>query len=189
MNDKTLDLDTVGAELSGKNPRVILTTALSQFDNIALAFSGAEDVALIDMAVQIRPDIRVFCLDTGRLHPQTYRLIEQVRERYSICVEVLFPDPAGIEQFFLFMRDLNTDTKIIVYRNEFPDLVRKMMNVDNDFRYTKKFKILNTMLQKRYIPYRQQSLWDMLRQWQKPCAFPGSKDHCLHYKSGFLFIS
>ncbi len=111
MNDKTFDLDTVGAELSGKNPRVILTTALSQFDNIALSFSGAEDVALIDMAVQIRPDIRVFCLDTGRLHPQTYRLIEQVRERYSICVEVLFPDPAGIEQlvskkgFFSFYQD------------------------------------------------------------------------------------
>jgi len=47
-------------------------------------FSGAEDVVLVDMASKLKPGISVFCLDTGRLHPETYRFIEKVRERYDI---------------------------------------------------------------------------------------------------------
>lgn len=111
MNAIPFDLDAAKAELSGKNPRVILKAALTRFDNIALSFSGAEDVVLIDMAVRIRPDVRVFSLDTGRLHPETYRLIEQVRKRYSLRVEILFPDPISIEKlvtergFFSFYQD------------------------------------------------------------------------------------
>lgn len=98
MNDNGLNLATLQAELSGKSPRVILRAALAHFDNIAISFSGAEDVVLIDMALQIRPDVQVFSLDTGRLHPATYRFIEQVRKRYAIDVEILFPDPSGIER-------------------------------------------------------------------------------------------
>lgn len=111
MNPTSFDLDTAKSALTGKNPRVILKAALTQFDNIALSFSGAEDVVLIDMAVRIRPDIRVFSLDTGRLHPATYRLIEQVRKRYALHVEILFPDPISIEKlvtekgFFSFYQE------------------------------------------------------------------------------------
>ncbi|EIC31335.1 MULTISPECIES: phosphoadenylyl-sulfate reductase [Methylomicrobium] len=86
------DIQALQTELRNKNPRVILRKALELFDNIAISFSGAEDVVLIDMAVKIRPDIRVFSLDTGRLHPETYRLIEKVRKHYGIAVEVLSPD-------------------------------------------------------------------------------------------------
>lgn len=71
------DLNTAQTELQGKNPRTILKAALANFDNIAISFSGAEDVVLIDMAINIRKDIQVFSLDTGRLHPETYRFIEK----------------------------------------------------------------------------------------------------------------
>ena len=64
------NLETASATLHKQNPRTILKTALAAFENIAISFSGAEDVVLIDMAVQIRPDIQVFSLDTGRLHPR-----------------------------------------------------------------------------------------------------------------------
>lgn len=86
------DIQTLQAELQDKNPRVILKKALELFDNIAISFSGAEDVVLIDMAVKIRPDIQVFSLDTGRLHPETYRFIEQVRKHYGIAIDILSPD-------------------------------------------------------------------------------------------------
>jgi phosphoadenosine phosphosulfate reductase len=86
------DIQALQTELQNKNPRVILKKALELFDNIAISFSGAEDVVLIDMAVKIRPDIRVFSLDTGRLHPETYRFIEKVRKHYGIAIEVLSPD-------------------------------------------------------------------------------------------------
>lgn len=91
-------LETLQSELKGKNPRVILKSALTHFDNIALSFSGAEDVVLIDMVLQIRPDMRIFSLDTGRLHPETYRFMDTVRKHYSIALEILYPRPEGLEQ-------------------------------------------------------------------------------------------
>lgn len=87
------------SELAAKNPRVILKKALELFDNIAISFSGAEDVVLIDMAIRIRKDIPVFSLDTGRLHPETYRFIEKVRKHYQIDIEVLTPDRQVLDDF------------------------------------------------------------------------------------------
>ncbi|MDD2737685.1 MAG: phosphoadenylyl-sulfate reductase [Methylomonas lenta] len=93
------DLSQTQTELQGKNPRSILKTALAKFDNIAISFSGAEDVVLIDMALQIRKDIQVFSLDTGRLHPETYRFIEQVRKHYQIDIDLLTPDRDVLDAF------------------------------------------------------------------------------------------
>ncbi|PPC89238.1 MAG: phosphoadenylyl-sulfate reductase, partial [Methylobacter sp.] len=87
-----LDINALQAELAGKNPNKILKAALERFDTLAISFSGAEDVVLIDMAVKIRKDIPVFSLDTGRLHPETYRFIEKVRQHYGIEIELLTPD-------------------------------------------------------------------------------------------------
>ncbi|MEQ1558023.1 MAG: phosphoadenylyl-sulfate reductase [Methyloglobulus sp.] len=95
----TIDIDQLQVELDGKNPRFILKKALALFDNIAISFSGAEDVALIDMAVSIRKDITVFTLDTGRLHPETYRFIEQVRKHYRLDIELLTPDREVLDAF------------------------------------------------------------------------------------------
>jgi len=91
-------IDNVNIEnqLQGQNPFQIMRYALEQFDNIAISFSGAEDVALIDMASRIRPDVPVFCLDTGRLHLETYRFIEQVRKHYGIQIDVVSPDGEAV---------------------------------------------------------------------------------------------
>jgi phosphoadenosine phosphosulfate reductase len=105
------NLKSLQQELAGKNPRTVLKAALARFENIAISFSGAEDVVLIDMASQLRPGIRVFTLDTGRLHPETYRFIEQVRERYPIQLDILSPDHRELEALvqakglFSFYRD------------------------------------------------------------------------------------
>jgi phosphoadenosine phosphosulfate reductase len=95
----TFDIEQLQTELEHKNPRVILKKALELFDNIAISFSGAEDVVLIDMAVAIRKDIQVFSLDTGRLHPETYRFIEKVRKHYQIDIELLTPDRDVLDSF------------------------------------------------------------------------------------------
>jgi phosphoadenosine phosphosulfate reductase len=86
------DIQQLQTELAGKNPRTILKKALELYDNIAISFSGAEDVVLIDMALAIRKDIQVFSLDTGRLHPETYQFMEKVRKHYQIDIELLTPD-------------------------------------------------------------------------------------------------
>jgi phosphoadenosine phosphosulfate reductase len=81
-------------------PQEILTWALTQYGReCGIAYSGAEDVVLIDMAVQSGLDFSVFCLDTGRLHPETYRFIEDVRKRYAIDIQLMSPDATKLERF------------------------------------------------------------------------------------------
>jgi phosphoadenosine phosphosulfate reductase len=64
---------------------------------VALAFSGAEDVALIHMAVETGLPFSVFTLDTGRLHPETYRFIERVRGRYGVPIELMSPQAEPLQ--------------------------------------------------------------------------------------------
>jgi len=92
------NIEQLQSELSGKNPRIVLKSAISLFPKIAISFSGAEDVVLIDMAVKIKPDIEIFSLDTGRLHPETYQYIERVRAHYGLKIDVLFPDSKSINE-------------------------------------------------------------------------------------------
>ena len=63
---------------------------------IASSFS-MEDVAVIDMAARILPGIRVFALDTGRLHEETYECAEAIRRRYNLTIDWLFPRHEAIE--------------------------------------------------------------------------------------------
>ena len=97
MSNPPFDLETLVAGLAGQKPRSILRAALAHFDNIAVSFSGAEDVVLVDMAAKLKPGINVFCLDTGRLHAETYRFIEKVRTSYDIKLEVLMPSNQDLE--------------------------------------------------------------------------------------------
>lgn len=79
-------------------PQDILKLAFEHFgDDLWISFSGAEDVVVVDMAWKLNKQIRVFCLDTGRLHSETYRFIEQVRTHYGITIEVLSPEAAAVE--------------------------------------------------------------------------------------------
>lgn len=59
---------------------------------MGIAFSGAEDVALIEYAHLTGRPFRVFSLDTGRLNPETYRLFAAVEKHYNIRIEYTFPD-------------------------------------------------------------------------------------------------
>jgi phosphoadenosine phosphosulfate reductase len=92
------DVPRLAAEHVSAAPQDILKLALDSFDAIGISFSGAEDVVLIDMACRIREGVRVFSLDTGRLHGETYRFFDVVRKHYPIRFEVLFPDAAAVEK-------------------------------------------------------------------------------------------
>ncbi len=95
---QTFDVAALAATYASKSPQDVLKLAFEHFgDELWISFSGAEDVVLVDMAWKINPNVRVFTLDTGRLHPQTYRFIEAVREHYGIAIEVLSPEAAAVE--------------------------------------------------------------------------------------------
>ncbi|MBE9537331.1 MAG: phosphoadenylyl-sulfate reductase [Proteobacteria bacterium] len=93
------DIDALNKKFEGKSPQELLEWGLNTYHpNIALAWSGAEDVAIVDMMLRINPGSRIFTLDTGRLNKETYDLIDAVRKKYGIKVEVLLPDSAEAEK-------------------------------------------------------------------------------------------
>ena len=98
MSISILDVERLAGNYDQRTPEEIISLALETVDNIAISFSGAEDVVLIDMAVQINPDVKVFSLDTGRLHAETYRYLEQVRQHYGIDLDVVSPVGADVEK-------------------------------------------------------------------------------------------
>jgi len=110
MND-SLNYVDIDAKLQQSSPQDILAYALEQHDNLAISFSGAEDIVLVDMASRIRKGVNVFCLDTGRLHPETYQYIETIRKHYNITLEILFPQPQAVQKLvnekglFSFLED------------------------------------------------------------------------------------
>lgn len=79
------------------HPKAILAQALTDHERIAISFSGAEDVVLIDLALKVSDKVQVFCLDTGRLHPETLAYIDQVRKHYGLSFEVLYPEHQAVE--------------------------------------------------------------------------------------------
>ena len=106
------DFQELDRTLSRRHPRDILAYALAEYSpDIAISFSGAEDVVLIDLAAKTGAEFRVFSLDTGRLHAETYRFLDEVRERYEVPIEVFVPQPEAVQKLvrekglFSFYRD------------------------------------------------------------------------------------
>ncbi|MDR6222641.1 phosphoadenylyl-sulfate reductase [Methanococcoides alaskense] len=96
------EIEQLAEGYKDSSPQEILEYALKRFDNgISIAFSGAEDVVLIDMASKIKADVNVFCLDTGRLHPETYKFFDVVRDKYNIPMEIFFANREKTEELVL----------------------------------------------------------------------------------------
>jgi phosphoadenosine phosphosulfate reductase len=94
-----INVPALAADYAARAPQDILALALKEYSpDIGISFSGAEDVVLIDMASRIGIPFKVFSLDTGRLHPETYQFIEKVRTHYGITIETVFPQPDAVQK-------------------------------------------------------------------------------------------
>ncbi|MFA6629680.1 MAG: phosphoadenylyl-sulfate reductase [Sulfuricurvum sp.] len=68
---------------------------------IALASSfGAEDQVLTDMVASLDPTTKIFSLDTGRLHEETYRVMDQTNRKYGISIDVYAPEREELEALY-----------------------------------------------------------------------------------------
>ena len=67
---------------------------------IALSSSlSIEDQVLTDIIVKSdKTAARIFTLDTGRLFPETYQLIDKTQQIYNISLEVFFPDYKEVQR-------------------------------------------------------------------------------------------
>jgi thioredoxin-dependent adenylylsulfate APS reductase len=91
--------DVSSGRLESLSAEDILTWSVKNFHpRLALqcSFGNPEGLVLLDMLKRIEPAARVFVLDTGRLHQATYDLIDRVRDRYGVAVEVVYPDAKAV---------------------------------------------------------------------------------------------
>ncbi len=94
------ELREISAGLEEKGPEAAIEWAVNNFEreDISLACSfGAEDVALVDMLVKIKPDARIFYLDTNKLFKETIDVMERLKEKYHINPEK-YTSPISLEE-------------------------------------------------------------------------------------------
>ena len=78
----------------------VLRRIVSADSPAALASSfGAEDMVLIDLIGRHVLPVHVFTLDTGRLHEETYELIDRVRRHYGLKIAVYTPQPEPLAAY------------------------------------------------------------------------------------------
>ncbi len=80
----------------------ILTYFLSKFGKEAMLSSslGAEDQVLTDMILKIDESSNIFTLDTGRLNPETYEVMDATNLKYGIKLKVFFPKNEEVENLY-----------------------------------------------------------------------------------------
>lgn len=93
-------IEDLNRRCEGKSAAEIIALATDEFKGrIALASSlGAEDQALTHLIALTDPSVRIFTLDTGRMFPESYELLERTNRHYNIAIEVFFPDYEKVER-------------------------------------------------------------------------------------------
>ena len=94
------DIPALNGRFNDASPEEVLAFCLNAYkDRIALSSSlSIEDQALTKMIVDIDKSTRIFTLDTGRLFPETYQLIDRTNLTYNIKIEVFFPDYREVQR-------------------------------------------------------------------------------------------
>ena len=90
----------VQARIQGLSAVQILADAAAHYPGRVALWSSltVEDQVLTDMIVTAGLDIPVFTLDTGRLAPETYDLLDRTSARYGVSIAVYCPDTAEVEK-------------------------------------------------------------------------------------------
>lgn len=78
----------------------LLRQACQQFPSITFANSlGAEDMLLSDLILREKLAISIFSLDTGRLPPETYELMQALEQKYQTKLKIYFPQADAVEHY------------------------------------------------------------------------------------------
>ena len=87
-------------DLETKSAEELIQWAMDEYGlkaGLACSF-GMEDMVLIDMIAKLKGPITIFTLDTGRLHEETYEIMERVRSHYGLEIKTYFPDSRQVEK-------------------------------------------------------------------------------------------
>ena len=91
LNEKLLDSST----------KEIISYFVENFNNVALSSSlSVEDQVLTDLLLNKDKNANIFTLDTGRLHPETYDVMDATNLKYQIKINVFFPQNQMVEELY-----------------------------------------------------------------------------------------
>ena len=81
-----------------------LTEVLSEIsvNEHAPCFSSSlsvEDLLITDVIAKNNFPIEIFCIDAGRLHQETYNLMQEVKEHYALDFKVYSPESKDLETY------------------------------------------------------------------------------------------
>ena len=83
-----------------RDTTAVLERAARDYERVVYANSlGVEGVVLTDLICTHVPSIRIFTIDTGRLHEETRELLERLERRYQRRIDVFHPDGAALDQW------------------------------------------------------------------------------------------
>ena len=85
-----LDLDEVNSRFAEAKPAEVIRWASQTFGaGLVMSSSfGAQAAVMMHHVIQVVPKIPVILIDTGYLFPETYRFIEQLRDRLALNLKV-----------------------------------------------------------------------------------------------------
>jgi phosphoadenosine phosphosulfate reductase len=92
-------IDALNQELKGSSAQEIIAFFIDKMgDKITFGTSlGAEDQVITQMLHTQGSSFKIFTLDTARLFPETYDLIDRTNKRYKIKIDVFFPEYKEVE--------------------------------------------------------------------------------------------
>lgn len=94
-------VESIKKDIQNLNTENLIKYFINNFKNIALSSSlAAEDQVLTDIIFKIDKNVRVFTLDTGRLHPETYDVMDATNLKYQVKIDVLFPNLQDVEKLY-----------------------------------------------------------------------------------------
>jgi phosphoadenosine phosphosulfate reductase len=80
--------------------RATLDRIAAEFSPAVFASSlAAEDMVLTDLILRAKLPIKIFTLETGRLHRETVGMLDKIREVYGYEVEAYRPETAAVDQY------------------------------------------------------------------------------------------
>ena len=94
------DIEELNRRFADAEPEELLRHFMGVYgERMALSSSlSIEDQALTDMILGIDHKARIFTLDTGRLFPETYALIDKTNLHYDIKMEVFCPQTDALQE-------------------------------------------------------------------------------------------
>jgi phosphoadenosine phosphosulfate reductase len=100
MSKKEL-IEKINKDLQNNTTQEVIEYFLKNFKNVALSSSlAAEDQVLTDVILKQDKNATIFTLDTGRLHPETYNVMDETNFKYGVKIDVFFPNNEKVQELY-----------------------------------------------------------------------------------------